>query len=609
MAAESVTMIDVASFREVSEKGVLVAQVGDHSIAVFADADAGTMHAVDNRRPHMGFPLHRGSVSDGILTCHWHEARFELSSGCTFDLFADDAITFATEVRDDRVLVATTPVLAYSAAYHRARLRRGMEHGVSLVQAKSLWSLLGEGGAPPIDEIVDFASANTDRFGEGMVRLTCVARLQPYLSDDALYLGMCYAVRQLSVEANSGPPRRPRGALAGGRVAGDTLQAWLAQWVRTRHRDAAERTLLTAVESEVDDRLAAMVFGAAGVRRYADGGHVLDACNKAFELTDMLAGQMRPKVFPLLSVALTSSRGGEESTAWHHPVEIVAEVDRARDRLAATLAAGAARAHPLQMDGEEEGALLEVLLSDDIVAVVEAIEDALRSGLPPADVADTVVYAAGMRLARFAPSNEVGDWFNPQHTFIFSNAVAQSVRRSQAPGVVGSIFDASVAVYLDRYLNVPPAKMPAVAVAVAAVAAVPADGANGRAGEPPDGHQLLAQFDRRDDGSGAVAAVHEYLEAATEQPHRRLGSLIDTLALATLREDLDFHSLQVLEAAATQTFERERASGAERVSARTERLFIGVARNLAAHCPTRRAGQQTAAIARRLQRGERIYEE
>ena len=30
------------------------------------------VYALDNRCPHLGFPLHRGSVADGILTCHWH---------------------------------------------------------------------------------------------------------------------------------------------------------------------------------------------------------------------------------------------------------------------------------------------------------------------------------------------------------------------------------------------------------------------------------------------------------------------------------------------------------------------------------------------------------
>ena len=51
--------------------------------------ECGHVFALDNRCPHKGFPLDRGSVEDGILTCHWHHARFELPSGCTFDLWAD----------------------------------------------------------------------------------------------------------------------------------------------------------------------------------------------------------------------------------------------------------------------------------------------------------------------------------------------------------------------------------------------------------------------------------------------------------------------------------------------------------------------------------------
>jgi nitrite reductase/ring-hydroxylating ferredoxin subunit len=47
--------------------------------------DRGRVFALDNRCPHMGFPLERGSVEDGILTCHWHHARFDLESGCPGD--------------------------------------------------------------------------------------------------------------------------------------------------------------------------------------------------------------------------------------------------------------------------------------------------------------------------------------------------------------------------------------------------------------------------------------------------------------------------------------------------------------------------------------------
>ncbi len=69
-----------------------------------------------------------------------------------------------------------------------------------------------------------------------------------------------------------------------------------------------------------------------------------------------------------------------------------------------------------------------------------------------------------------------------------------------------------------------------------------------------------------------------------------------------MREDLDFHSLQVLEAGVNQC--DAWGEGPER-----ENILVGVARNLAAHCPTRRAGQQTADIAQRLHRGDKMFEE
>jgi nitrite reductase/ring-hydroxylating ferredoxin subunit len=57
--------------------------LGTPTGAVLVVADDDDVVALDNRCPHMGFPLHRGSIEDGILTCHWHHARFDLRSGST----------------------------------------------------------------------------------------------------------------------------------------------------------------------------------------------------------------------------------------------------------------------------------------------------------------------------------------------------------------------------------------------------------------------------------------------------------------------------------------------------------------------------------------------
>ena len=686
-------MVPAARLAEVRERGVLVTRAGSHAVALFAAGEA--VHAVDNRCPHMGFPLDRGSVKDGILTCHWHEARFELASGCTFDLFADDAVTFATEIRGDTVWVATRPRQVRDAAYHRRRLRRGMEQGVSLVQAKSLISLLqADGGAVPdaalaaiLTEVVAYAASNVTSFGEGLVRLTCVGRLAPHLRPETLYLGLSYAVRQLAAEANAGAPPRPRDPLAAP-VPVAVLKRWLAGWVRTRHRDAVERTLLTGVAGRLPAAdLADLLYGAAAERLYANTGHLFDACNKALELIDVLDGAAAAPLAALLAPTLAGARGEEESTPWHHPVEIAAAVRAAEQRLPEVLAAagtaaaagvatgtgagaGATAAGEDAAGGEAAGtaagagtaaadaatgpggcdapapatvaneeALVQELLGGDPLAVLATVEAALRAGEAPAAIGAAITHAAGLRLARFATSNEVSDWFNPQHTFIFCNAVQQSLLRSSAPDVVRALYQAAIAVYMDRYLNMPPAKLPAErragtargngAAAAGAGTGEPdatagsagAHSARGNGTAAPDAtaarvspnpgvipgaarEELLQLLNNRAETERAADLVSDYLRTPAADWPAALGRLVDTIAFATLREDLDFHTLQVLEAATTQLAARGNDSSND---CGAEHIMIGVIRNLAAHCPTRRAGYQTALIARRLQRGEELF--
>src|SRR5260370_16820357 len=129
------SFLPVAPLAELQTKGVVVVRGADRPIAVYVHD--GRVSAVDNRCPHLGFPLHRGSVHAGILTCHWHHARFDLCSGCAFDLWADDIPAYDVEVRDGLVYVAERPRQANLGVYYLRRLPEGMEQGISLIQAKA----------------------------------------------------------------------------------------------------------------------------------------------------------------------------------------------------------------------------------------------------------------------------------------------------------------------------------------------------------------------------------------------------------------------------------------------------------------------------------------
>ena len=99
------TAVRAGSLAELQAEGRLLTKVGALPVVVLWHE--GRAWAIEDRCPHLGFPLHRGTVEAGLLTCHWHHARFDLASGCTLDPWADDARAFDVAVDGDDVLVAT----------------------------------------------------------------------------------------------------------------------------------------------------------------------------------------------------------------------------------------------------------------------------------------------------------------------------------------------------------------------------------------------------------------------------------------------------------------------------------------------------------------------
>jgi hypothetical protein len=68
-SSKSPQYVHVAELADVQGRGCLVVQVKEHTLSLFYYGDH--IYAVDNRCPHMGFPLNHGAVKEGILTCHW----------------------------------------------------------------------------------------------------------------------------------------------------------------------------------------------------------------------------------------------------------------------------------------------------------------------------------------------------------------------------------------------------------------------------------------------------------------------------------------------------------------------------------------------------------
>lgn len=589
MDAPSNEFVLAGSLDELKLKGRLVVHGGLRPILVVYDR--GRVFALDNRCPHMGFPLERGSVEDGILTCHWHHARFDLESGCTFDLWADDAPICPVEVRNGEVWVKTTFTHADPAAHWQQRLADGLAHDLDLVIAKAIHGQLAAGvpHAEIVRQVALFGAQNRDGWGVGLTILTALADLLPVLPEEGVYLALFHGARRVAADCDGEAPRRERAPL-GSRPDPAALKRWLRRWTNVRHREAAERTLLTAVAAGFSPaELADALFAAETERAFADTGHSLDFINKAFECLDLIGWQRAAALLPPVIGQMVTARGGEESTAWRQPVDLVALCAESTRELAELFAAG--RVSP---GWSGHAALAQELLGDDPARLVDALREAIRAGAAPADLGQSLAYAAALRVARFGNANEHADWETAHHVFTYANAVHQMLTRIGTANIdthvtaVRGVLHGAMALYLARYLNVPPAR-------------VPGDGGEGLDDLPADpltiGVALLDAFDRQRQVDLAARLVARHLKLG--HPPR---ALIATLVHAVLREDAGFHAYQMLEAGVRQF-------GAWGNTAEGRHILIAVGRYLAAHFPTERAALQTADVARRLMRGGELHQD
>src|SRR5438034_2234470 len=370
-------LVHAASLRELRAAGRLVVHVGRQTLCLFADGD--DVHAVDNRCPHMGFPLHRGTIADGILTCHWHHARFDLCTGGTFDQWADDLRRFPVEVRADDVFVDLRPPVD-PVAHQRRRLRDGLERDIPLVAAKATISLV-EADPTGVDVFRSALDFGVERRGGGWFRglttLTCFMNLVPALDADDRTVALYHGVADVASDSAGDPPHFPLEPLPGSTADPDRLARWFRRFVEVRDAEGAERAVVSAVRAGASRaQLADMLFAAATDHRYLDGGHTLDFVNKGLEALDLAGWDRAEAVLASLPAQLAGAERMEESNSWRNPVDLVALVEDASRRLPDALGA----ASDLRAGWSGRGALVATLLEDEPAVIVDALLEALRSG-------------------------------------------------------------------------------------------------------------------------------------------------------------------------------------------------------------------------------------
>ena len=206
--------------------------------------------------------------------------------------------------------------------------------------------------------------------------------------------------------------------------------------------------------------------------------------------------------------------------------------------------------------------LARLLLGDDPAAVVAALKSAIRDGATGPYLSRAMAYAAALRVAFFGTSNEHSDWDTALHCFTYCNAVHQLLTRVTAerpteperPELLRALFHGAMQVYLIRFLNVPPTRLPD-------------EGDDKLDDLPHDEGELRDAFLAALDRQGAVRTAGHLVARYLNLGHP-VEPLIATLTRAVLRADAEFHTYQMLEAGVQQYWQwGDSAAGRHRLRA------------------------------------------
>lgn len=434
------------------EGAAKVLAVGALKLAVFRVGDA--VYAVDNACPHEGYPLAQGKLSGCVLTCNWHNFRFDLRDGRC--LVGEEAVrAYPARVVEGRVQVDLAepdpgPRLAARwASLEGATLERRMGQAIRdagrllldgvppealLARLAALDGLHGEYGSSHGLAVAEEALGLLPRGGGPLDALGAVALVLDVVSE-AVVRRPARSLR---------PPEPPEGS----------PERWAA-------------ALRAAVEADDADRAEAMVRGAvaAGWGRdllepalfglcsdhFLDFGHALIYSTKVFDLLDRADQAGAADILGGLVYSIAMGTREDLLPEWAAWRKRVAELEPDLETLHHARVRGVGASW-------DRGAWVQQVLDGRPGEALAGTVEALRRGVPPVELVDGLTLAASERILRFDLAHDRDDtvqhgWLDVTHLLTFVGAVRVVLERWDDPRALRLLWQAVHFVRKQRPLD------------------------------------------------------------------------------------------------------------------------------------------------------------
>lgn len=452
MLNQQSNFVKVANLSELSEGKPKAVKVDGHSIALFQHN--GCIFATDNQCPHMGYPLTRGRVRNGVLTCDWHGWSYDMAGGGCFTGGCDDLATFPVTVRNSEIYIDVGSGGKKRDDAHFLLFKEGLLTTDNWTLSKAIAIMLARGVSEEetLNRLVTHSGRHiaTELDGrEGgrqlalMVNGIKVAR--QYAPDDRL-IPLMMAASGASGRAGDRPEVQP----LPGPVTWEKLAKWIRVFSADREWEGIEKCLITARRlGGNDDKIVPLLYECALEPFFL--GHADNLLHLGYlaELLEEFGWEIAEELVCNLAAKMLGRGRGAPDEVRREAIRKLESINDFIDELASQETCGTSAAH---FDEDEFAARL---VSGDLDETFDAVTNALKAGTDINRIVTTMVMLAGDRMARTPASMSPG-WWDISWEMNQASSVRTALRYAGRKVAAKALYHAAWQFFGNRWLNIRP---------------------------------------------------------------------------------------------------------------------------------------------------------
>jgi len=451
MSKTQSNFVKVADLKDVPEGTPKAVKVEGRSIALFQHQ--GSVYATDNQCPHMGYPLTRGRVRNGVLTCDWHGWSYDMKGGGCFTGGCDDLDTFPVEVRDSAIYIDVRSGGSKRKDAHLLLLKEGLlsEDNWTLSKAIAITLARGVSEQDTLNRVVQHLGRHiatgrgANEGGRELAMMVNGVKVARHYEPDDRLIPLMMAATGASGRAGDRPAVQPLPPP----VTWDKLERWIRVFSADKAWEGIEKCLITARRlGGHDERIVPMLYERALEPFFLGHSENLPLLGYLAELLEEFGWEPAEELVCNLAAKILGRERGAPEELRLAAIKMFEPIHTLIEELASTSTGDKVAAY-------DEETLAKGLVSGDLTQAFNAISDALRARVDIGRIVTTMVLLAADRMAR-TPVNLNPGWGSLRQELILVSSVRTALRYGGFKVGAKALYHAAWQFFSDRWLNITP---------------------------------------------------------------------------------------------------------------------------------------------------------